>query len=126
MAEGNYKDYLQKDIVRVKKYFYVLRPLLACDWIRKENRMSPMEFQTLVDSQVTDQTIKAEIQNLLQRKITGEELSEEPKIQILNDFLEQKIEYYHNYVKTIQPPILPDAEKLNELFKCTVDEVWDI
>ena len=31
MAEGNYKEYLQRDNVRVKKYFYVLRPILACD-----------------------------------------------------------------------------------------------
>lgn len=91
MAEGNYRTYLQKDIVRVKKYFYVLRPILACDWIKKTNTMAPMEFNQLLDSQVTDQQVKSSIQDLLVRKTSGEELDEEPKIQILNDFLEQKL-----------------------------------
>ena len=30
MAEGNYREYLKGEIVRAKKYFYVLRPVLAC------------------------------------------------------------------------------------------------
>ena len=124
MAEGNFREYLQKDVVRVKKYFYVLRPILACDWIKQTDTMAPMEFQKLVESQVTDEFVKIEIQNLLARKITGEELNEEPKNQILNDFLEQKIEFYNNYVKTIQQPEQPDSEKLNELFRDTINEVW--
>ncbi len=55
MAEGNYREYLQKDSVRVKKYFYVLRPILACDWIKQTNTMAPIEFNILLNSQVTDQ-----------------------------------------------------------------------
>jgi predicted nucleotidyltransferase len=124
MAEGNFREYLQKDIVRVKKYFYVLRPILACDWIKQTNTMAPMEFQKLVDSQVTDQHVKTEIQNLLIRKIAGEELNEEPKNQILNDYLEQKIEFYNDYVQSIQPSNQPDSVRLNELFKHTINEVW--
>jgi len=126
MAEGNFKEYLQKDMVKVKKYFYMLRPILACDWIKQTNTMAPMEFQKLVDSQVTDQSVKTKIQNLLTRKIAGEELNEEPKNQILNDFLEQKIEFYNDYVKTIQQPEHPDSAKLNELFRHTINEVWKI
>ena len=30
MAKGNYRGYLKGDIVKAKKYFYVLRPVLAC------------------------------------------------------------------------------------------------
>lgn len=33
MAEGNYKKYLRTEMVKAKKYFYVLRPLLAGQWI---------------------------------------------------------------------------------------------
>ena len=33
MARGNYRDYLKGPTVWVKKYFYVLRPLLAIRWI---------------------------------------------------------------------------------------------
>jgi len=125
MAEGNYREYLQKENVRVKKYFYVLRPILACDWIKQTNTMAPMEFQELLDSQVPDQKVKTEIQNLLARKMAGEELNEEPKVQILNDFLEQKINYYNEYVKSLEQSNPPDTEKLDELFKQTIYEAWD-
>lgn len=30
MAGGNYREYLKGDMVKAKKYFYVLRPILAC------------------------------------------------------------------------------------------------
>ena len=86
--------------------------------------MAPMEFQKLVESQVTDQSVKTEIQNLLTRKITGEELNEEPKNQILDDFLERKIEFYNDYIKTIQQPNPPNSANLNELFRFTINEVW--
>lgn len=126
MAEGNYRDYLQRDNVRVKKYFYVLRPLLACDWIKQTNTMAPMEFHKLLDSQVTDQNVKTEIENLLRRKMAGEELNEEPKIQILNDFLEDKISYYNDYVKTLGQSNPPDTIRLDELFKQTIYEAWNV
>jgi len=33
MARGNYRQYLAGEQVRLKKYLYVLRPLLAAKWI---------------------------------------------------------------------------------------------
>lgn len=125
MAEGNYQSYLLKDIVRVKKYFYVLRPILACDWIKQTNTMIPMEFHKLVDSQVTDQNVKTEIKKLLERKMAGEELNEEPKNQVLHDFLEQKIQYYNDYVKSLGVNNQPETILLDELFKQTIKEAWN-
>lgn len=124
MAKNNFREFLQKDLVKSKKYFYVLRPVLACDWIKEKNTFPPIEFQDLVDSQVKDEKIKFEIAELLKRKMAGEELTEEPKIELLNEFLEQKIEFYKNYVKEIEPNEKPQTELLNELFKETIYEVW--
>lgn len=124
MAEGNYKEYLQKDVVRLKKYFYVLRPILACEWIEKTNSMAPMEFQILVNHLIQDGNIKAIINDLLEKKMTGEELAEGLKIQMLNDFLEDKINYYTLYVKSTPQPLLPDTQLLNEFFKEAFVEVW--
>lgn len=125
MAEGNYREYLQTDIVRTKKYFYVLRPILACDWIKQTNSMPPMEFDKLLDTQVTEQNVKVEIQNLLTRKTSGEELNKEPKIQVLNDFLDHKIQFYKDYINTVEVNNIPETAKLNELFKETLYEVWN-
>lgn len=102
MAKNNFREFLQKDSVKSKKYFYVLRPVLACDWVKENNSFPPMEFQDLVDSQVKDEKVKTEIAELLKRKMAGEELKEEPKIEILNEFLERKIEFYNDYVNQIE------------------------
>jgi predicted nucleotidyltransferase len=125
MAKGNFKEYLLGDLVRLKKYFYVLRPVLACDWIQANNTMIPMEFHKLLDSQVTDPAVKEEIQQLLVRKMAGEELHKEPKIQILNDYLAEKIAYFDEYAKSLHPHIQPDTALLNELFVKSLHEAWE-
>jgi uncharacterized protein len=122
MAEGNFYKYLDKDIVRVKKYFYVLRPLLACEWIRNNNSMPPMEFEILLETQVQDPEIKSEIVKLLERKIKGEELNEEPKIDRIHSFLVEKLEFYKAYLETLNHRQAPDTQLLNELFIKTLFE----
>ncbi len=119
MAEGNFREYLQRDLVRTKKYFYVIRPVLACQWIERTDTMAPTEFQTLFDT-VEDGALKNEIEKLLVRKRSGDELGEEPKIQIINDFLEEQIQYYANYVKQFAVKKQPDTGKLNEFFRTTL------
>lgn len=124
MAEGNYRDYLQTNIVRVKKYFYVLRPILACKWIETNGTMAPMEFQKLVDTQVESQELRREISNLLKRKKSGEELDKEPRIQIINDFIEHQIEHFNKAVKNYNKENKPETERLDILFRQTLTEVW--
>lgn len=48
MAEGNYQEFLKGDLVRAKKYFYVLRPVLACRWILDHGTPPPMLFSELM------------------------------------------------------------------------------
>ncbi|GAO43575.1 nucleotidyltransferase domain-containing protein [Flavihumibacter petaseus] len=124
MAEGNYRNYLQTDMVRVKKYFYVLRPILACEWILKNNTPPPVEFQVLFDNHVEEPVIRKEIDQLLVRKKSGEELSTEPRITLLNDFLEEKISFFRDYVKSLHPVRSLETEILNDLFRQTITEVY--
>jgi predicted nucleotidyltransferase len=49
MARNNYRDYLKGPEVWIKKYFYVLRPLLAVRWIERDLGVVPTEFQLLFD-----------------------------------------------------------------------------
>lgn len=124
MAESNYRAYLQSDLVRTKKYFYVLRPVLACDWIMNTNTMPPTEFHKLVEAQVKDERINREIQDLLTRKMSGEELTEAPKIEVLNEYLNTKIEFYNQYIKQSEKHNPPETALLDKLFKDTLYEAW--
>lgn len=125
MATGNYRDYLQGEEVRIKKYFYVLRPILACKWLENNKTMPPMEFQTLLETQVKDPNLYNEVKKLLDRKKLGEELDIEPRIDVISNFLEEQMEYYKEYVKHVDEKEYADISILNDLFRSTLKEVWE-
>ncbi|MCL6570912.1 MAG: nucleotidyltransferase domain-containing protein, partial [Bacillus sp. (in: Bacteria)] len=100
MAKGNFRDYLHSEEVKIKKYFYVLRPILACLWIEKYNAVPPTQFQVLIEELLEDGPLKQEIQKLLDRKISGEELNFESKAMIINAFSEKEIIRLEEYSKT--------------------------
>lgn len=124
MAEGNFREYLQKDLVRTKKYFYVLRPILACQWIEHRNSMPPMEFETTFKEFITDPILKNEIENLLSRKMSGEELNEEPKNLIINKYVEDKLSYYQELVKSFPGSKPANNKSLDNLFRKTLKTSW--
>jgi len=123
IAVGNYREYLKRDAVLVKKYFYVLRPILACQWIEHHNTMPPMEFRQLLTTQVEDKKLREAIEELLRRKINGEELDIEPKIEVINNFLEEQIRYFEAYTQKYSFCKIPDTTKLDQLFRETLKEV---
>ena len=58
--------------VRIKKAFYVLRPLLACQWILDRLAMPPTSFHDLLD-QPLPEPLRGEIEALLPRKALAAE-----------------------------------------------------
>ena len=124
MAAGNFREYLRGDFVKVKKYFYVLRPVLACQWIMRTNTMAPMEFEQLLDTQIANGILRADIDELLARKRNGDELDRGPLIRSLNDFLEEQIAFFEDYVKKKDKHSKPDTERLDVLFRDTLQEAW--
>ncbi|MDC9622865.1 nucleotidyltransferase domain-containing protein [Xenorhabdus sp. XENO-7] len=67
------ENYLPVDICKLKKYFYVLRPLLAVRWIEMSKGVLPIDFETLVAGTVDDPQLKAEIGDLLRIKQSANE-----------------------------------------------------
>ncbi len=116
MAQGNFREYLKGDTVRIKKYFYVLRPVLACLWIEKHNSMPPTEFAELYQDAGLSPSLVKEIDRLLVRKMAGDELDMEPKIEVINSFLEQQIEHCSAFVEGMEIADV-DEEVLDGLFR---------
>jgi uncharacterized protein len=121
MAQGNFREYLKGEIVWVKKYFYVLRPLLAIRWIEQESNVVPMEFGVLVERCVKSPELKEAIENLLERKKQGQELDRAPRIEIISDFVESELERLQT--KKMESTPKPNTEKLNDLFRIAINEV---
>lgn len=124
MAKGNYREYLQREEVKIKKYFYVLRPILAAKWIERYNETPPLEFQTLVHHIVPNGLLKDEIHQLLQRKMAGDELDLETRIDVINEFIEQEMKHIEIYAKSLEIEIPDPTPLLDHLFRDSLDEVW--
>ncbi len=89
-AKTNYREYLKGDLVRYKKYFYVLRPLLACKWILAEGTPPPMEFQVLMEKYL-DADLKPDVEKLLDLKMNSPEISVGKRFDRVNDYLDRTI-----------------------------------
>jgi len=121
MAENNFRKYLKEDEVWTKKYFYVLRPVLACNWIERGLGVVPMEFDKLVDGIVEDAGLRREIDDLLDRKRAGAELDKGPRNPVLSGFLENELARLR---AEAQPPSKSkDTATLDHLFVRLLVEV---
>lgn len=90
-AEKNYRiACLRHDEVKLKKYFYVLRPILAAQWIAKRKTAPPMLFEELMYAEL-DEGLIPTVEKLLVMKKSMKEMGTAPKIQILNDYIEKML-----------------------------------
>jgi len=124
MANGNYEAYFKNESVKLKKYFYVLRPILACCWIERTNEMAPMEFDILLNSEVSDSILKSEINNLLIKKKNGDELKTGNRINVIDKFIIEKLNYYKNFLTDFKFNNSINNDLLNTIFRDTLKEVW--
>ena len=90
MAESNYRKYLKEDMVRVKKYLYVLRPLLAAKWVSERKTAPPMLFDELLDA-VLEDALRPEVEKLLILKKSVPEIGLTPRIQLFNDYIDKSM-----------------------------------
>lgn len=91
MASKNYRGYLQGEEVRLKKYFYVLRPIFACRWIERNLGAVPVEFSKLIEAVDIPSDIEIIIAELLEAKMQGGELNQGKRIPALNAFIESEL-----------------------------------
>lgn len=115
MAKKNYRGYLQGDVVRTKKYFYVLRPLLCVRWIVKYGSQPPMLFDTLLNDLLPDGEVREAIDDLLRLKRSGQELDQINKIRVLNDYIELELQQLSEGEDLQSHPASSDTA-LNALF----------
>ena len=91
MAKKNLREHLYADVVRYKKYLYVLRPLLAARWIRDGRGVPPMRFADLVAATMTETDVVAEIDALLEVKMRAGESATSPRWTGIHDFIEREL-----------------------------------
>lgn len=115
MAKGNFNDYLKKDKVRLKKYFYVLRPILCCKHIEIFDSAPPIKFNELLHYLNDD--VRNEVEKLLEIKKSSNEIDEGDRIPIIQDYLQINIDYFQQYAMGLTKNNLSDTMALDGLFR---------
>lgn len=119
-AKSNYREYLKGETVRLKKYFYVLRPLLACKWILAEGTPPPMLFRVLMEKYL-DSSVKSDVEKLLELKMNTPEINEGKRFDSLNDYIDRSIEEMEGVIQSLPAARSAGWEELNEVFRSLLD-----
>ncbi len=121
MAKKNFREHLQADVVRYKKYLYVLRPLLAARWIRTCPGVPPMRFAELaqhtLDAQ-RDAALIEEINALLAVKMRANESATSPRWPGVHAFIEAELAA--NAAQPVQALPIAGHARLDALLHDTV------
>lgn len=115
MAENNYKPILEGN-KKLKKYFYVLRCLLACKWITDKKTSPPVLFDTLINEMLED-NLKDSIKELIEIKKNSKECVHIEKTDWLDKYIQDNFAYLkeaapksHNFDDTNK------IKRLNDMF----------
>jgi uncharacterized protein len=119
MARTNLRGYLLDEMVPLKKYLYVLRPILACRWIEMDLGQPPVPFHELLERTVDDENLRKAIDELLERKMASGEAGVAPRIDAISDFLESELRRLATVRPDVQP--MPGVEMLDELFRTSLE-----
>jgi predicted nucleotidyltransferase len=115
MAKNTFDGELQGNQVRIKKYFYALRPLLAAIWIVDKHEPPPMEFSTL-RAIVTDELWQQTIDALLLQKQGADEKTLIPPVALLQQWIVATIHYCNEKAAALLP-VKNDTLELDILFR---------
>jgi uncharacterized protein len=120
MARKNYREYLQGETVRLKKYLYVLRPLLATLWIEQGRGVAPMRFQDLVDALITDADLRHAIDQLLAIKRSASEAEHGKPLPAINEFIGSQLQRLEGVMPALGDEV--DYAVLDRLLMATATE----
>lgn len=95
LGERQWQVYIEgKDRIKLKKYFYAVRPAMALRWIRLQpDKAPPMNFQELMKGAGLDDALSTAIGKLLIAKSQAKEIGEAERIPVIDDFLKAEFDW---------------------------------
>lgn len=114
-ANKNFQKYLMEEQVKYKKYFYVLRPILACKWIEKKESIPPVLFSELLN-EVLEDDMRDSVDKLVQIKVGMNEYEKGVRIDKINDYIIQNLDYYKKRMECMEDDRNVNWSELNKLF----------
>ncbi len=114
MAKGN-RPPSGGENVKLKKYLYTLRPILACRHILETGTPPPMPFAELC-SEYLDTGVYQHVKKLLKLKLEGNELSEGLRIYEIDEYINSSFAYLDSQMSGAKDEASSSWDMLNRLF----------
>lgn len=114
-AQRNYQQFLRGTTVKLKKYLYVLRPLLAVRWLQAHGTIAPIEFDQLRNV-LNDAEVQQAIDALLVWKKQASETAAAAPIKPLQHWIEQELARLADY-REAPPQAQAGLDELNMHFR---------
>lgn len=115
-AKSNFMEYLQGDEVKYKKYFYVIRPVLACQWIEKYSCPPPVLFADLMEKELPQGEVRDAVMRLLEIKALTPESGAGERIEVLNRYIEEQLRHYEELLGIMADDRNGSLEELDRIF----------
>lgn len=102
--------------IKLKRYFYAVRPVLALQWLDERRTLPPMNLQQLMDGVMLPEGVRTAIEKLRLRKQTTPEFGMGARIPVLDDWLHERFATLAPFGKvrnhSAQQDALADADAL--------------
>ncbi|MDR2870801.1 MAG: nucleotidyltransferase domain-containing protein [Deferribacteraceae bacterium] len=123
MATNNWNAYIKgANPVLMKKYLYIFRPILACQYIEDTGSTPPMEIDKLLGYLSGD--VLDNFNKLLAKKRGNEELGKMQPDETLNQWIEERLAYFERYASSLNRP-QHTADMLDQYLNTWVYKIWD-
>lgn len=121
MSNRDFKETGNKELIKIKKYFYIVRPLLACKWILQHHSPPPVLFQTLLESQ-GELWLQKCMQQLREQKRATTEGTEIERIPQLDAYIAASLANISDAITQFKKDQPKDWNQLNSLFLSAIAE----
>lgn len=120
IATGMLDKEFKGNEVKIKKYFYVLRPLLSASWIAEHGTPPPIDFYQLLPLMLRNLTVHQAIHTLLKQKETALEGERVPRVAVLDEFVAAEMERCETFARGMEKrPVTWDA--INDFYRKTLN-----
>ncbi|MBQ2955210.1 MAG: nucleotidyltransferase domain-containing protein [Clostridia bacterium] len=124
MSLRNSNLYLKRDQVSIKKYLYVLRPILCGRWLEQYSAMPPVLFSDLCEKVLPDK-LKPATDELLLLKKQALEADLIGHIPVLDEFIFSEQERLNAVMHAMPRKHMQEFDGLNALFRAILRGAWD-
>jgi predicted nucleotidyltransferase len=124
LARKMFIEITSSDNAKIKKYFYILRPIANLNYIYRFRKMPDMEYDRTLAKISPPPDILTAINALKEQKMIMLEHDRIPAHGLLTDYFKAEIERFDCLLKDMKHDKKTDYTALDEAFRAIIEDLW--